>query len=568
MITCDNQVAKDSQLLDTARDCFYFVTKLFEPISVSATHIYHSALELCPVSSIVRKLYYDRCHGLTRFPRVVIGTPHLWDTAISISCKHGYGFCTWSPCGQFIAAQTGQTVEIRNHLNFELLIILKSTEHIPPTSPIAYSPDGRSIACGFSGGIVVWDIQTGGVSKEIRRGEDTLASLAWSLDGNMVAVTLCNWSSVTDVETYNVFSGVQLFAKRFHSYDEERYIYLWAHEKSFRFIEAVPAKVCLNNRSFAYTISEIGPTLIEIESSSLMVALPYSSYISEITFSPSTYHIAIWGGNISVHDIHSSHPLFQNLRSGCSSFQFSADGSHCACFRKNGLHVFRCTSGHYTLLSKYLLKHQHKTCLQFSPTSSSILSQHNGILQVRRLIDLPIASEIRDQYTVVSRSGRSIATAHRPVDGSKATISIIDLHSRASPQFIDTCFYVTKLAITGNVLVAMGHGRAAGWLLTEEGKLDGVFDNRRAGDSDSKWALASRTDHLWNVEVEGKVGVIRKYDLRGKCYKSLFYHIETGDVFNPAPELRHSSPKPSPEISTEGGSHRHPRNPTLSYNPL
>ncbi|KAF9649802.1 hypothetical protein BDM02DRAFT_3094169, partial [Thelephora ganbajun] len=44
-------------LLDTARDYSQFVRTFFEPISVSATHIYHSALELSPFSSIVRKRY-------------------------------------------------------------------------------------------------------------------------------------------------------------------------------------------------------------------------------------------------------------------------------------------------------------------------------------------------------------------------------------------------------------------------------------------------------------------------------------------------------------------------------
>ena len=48
-----NQVAKDSQLRDTAQDYLHFVAKFFEPINASATHIYHSALELCPASSIV-----------------------------------------------------------------------------------------------------------------------------------------------------------------------------------------------------------------------------------------------------------------------------------------------------------------------------------------------------------------------------------------------------------------------------------------------------------------------------------------------------------------------------------
>ena len=48
-----NQVARNEELLGAARDYFQFATKFFEPISVSAPHIYHSALELSPLSSVV-----------------------------------------------------------------------------------------------------------------------------------------------------------------------------------------------------------------------------------------------------------------------------------------------------------------------------------------------------------------------------------------------------------------------------------------------------------------------------------------------------------------------------------
>jgi len=48
-----NQVANDPQLLNTARDYFQFATNFFEVINVSAPHIYHSALELSPLSSVV-----------------------------------------------------------------------------------------------------------------------------------------------------------------------------------------------------------------------------------------------------------------------------------------------------------------------------------------------------------------------------------------------------------------------------------------------------------------------------------------------------------------------------------
>ena len=311
-----------------ARDYFYFVAKLFEPIDASASHIYHSALELCPASSIIRKLYYDRCHGVTRRPRVVIGTPDSWDTAISVSGRYGYGSCAWSSCGQFIAALTGQRVEIRNHLTFELLTVLKSTKCVPSlTNPLVYSPDGRSLACGFSGCILIWDIQTGGVANEIRCNKG-MASLAWSLDGSMVAITLGRGSSITDVETYNVFSGAQLFTKRFESRAD---VHLWACEKSFRLMEAMSRDPTL---PLEISISEIEPTLIEIESFSVHTGDWFWSNTPQITFSPSTYHIAILGDNrIFVYDIHTSDRLLElEDPNRYASFQFSPDGSYFASF--------------------------------------------------------------------------------------------------------------------------------------------------------------------------------------------------------------------------------------------
>ena len=151
-----NQVVKDSQLLDIARDYFQFVTKFFEIIRVSATHIYHSALELCPMSSIIRKLYYH--WRITRLPNVAIGTPDSWDQTIAISEKHHYQRYTWSPCGRFVAAQTEEAVEIRDQLTLELITVLQPTETTPClTGPLAYSPDGRSVACVSNAAILIWD---------------------------------------------------------------------------------------------------------------------------------------------------------------------------------------------------------------------------------------------------------------------------------------------------------------------------------------------------------------------------------------------------------------------------
>jgi WD40 repeat protein len=241
-----NQVAKDEKLLDIANDCFQFVTKFFEVINVSAVHIYHSALELCPMSSIIRKLYYHR--RITRLPNVVIGTPELWAQTIGVTGKdHYHGPCAWSPCGRFVAAQTRKVVEIRNQLTLELSTILQPTETIPHlTGPLAYSPDGRSIACASDTAIIIWDIQTGGVAKEIECSANN-TSLVWSSDGRTLC-TINSWDQGTfAVHTHDVSSGTTSSPGTLESGDIP---HLWADDGSFWAVAVV------QNRDF--NINAIG----------------------------------------------------------------------------------------------------------------------------------------------------------------------------------------------------------------------------------------------------------------------------------------------------------------------
>ena len=170
---------------------------------------------------------------------------------------------------------------------------------------------------------------------------------------------------------------------------------------------------------------------------------------------------------------------------------------------------------------------------------------------MRRLSHLPVASKTHRQFTVISRCGHRITTSHI----LETTVVIIDLHSQAPPQFIDTDFTIRRLTISGNVLVVMGSDLAAGWLLTEEGTVDGVFDYQRASISDSKWTFDLPPTYFdtWDPNIEGVVGVFQTCFSRRRA--RFCYHIETGDGLNPAPELQYSSPKTSPKISTGGELH-------------
>ncbi|KAF9645965.1 hypothetical protein BDM02DRAFT_382706 [Thelephora ganbajun] len=254
------EVSGNEELLDTARDYSRFVATFFEPISVSATHIYHSALELSPLSSIVRRQYYGQRHS--SLPRVAVGPEESWGEGVIIPTKNDHLSCTWSPCGRFITAQSLGVVEIRDSPSFELLSTLKLTKPTPDevSSLLAYSTDGRSIASLSGPSIVIWDIQTGGVAKEIDRGGAKNASLVWSLDGSTIGVVEDKDPKTRAyvVYTYDVASGATHSPGTFESTGKP---HLWAYGASFRVMTT-------EGDGWIYTINifEVGSMLTEVES--------------------------------------------------------------------------------------------------------------------------------------------------------------------------------------------------------------------------------------------------------------------------------------------------------------
>ena len=144
------QVSDDVKtLLDTTGDCLRFVTEFFEVISQSAPHIYHSALLLAPRSSIVWRVYSQQTHSVAR---VITGTATSWDSCTSVRAVETYKL-VWSPCGQFIAVDCGDRIEVRDPNTLERLFVLQ-----PPRNPsraslrsFDFSPDGHLLACFYHG---------------------------------------------------------------------------------------------------------------------------------------------------------------------------------------------------------------------------------------------------------------------------------------------------------------------------------------------------------------------------------------------------------------------------------
>ena len=448
---------------------------------------------------------------------MITGTPNSWDSTLSFTCNDNYNICTWSPCGRFIAAWAGRTVEIRNHLTLELLAVFQSAEDAScDCSSLAYSPDGWSLACGSSRSIVIRDIQTGGVAREIKC-DMKVVGLAWSLDGRTIAATL-KWASYLAI--YDVASGAGLSLEG--PYYTSR-CNLWACGESFRLGGALPTP---SDDIFNISISHVGPPLVTTETLQV-TAYPPQRSSPAVAFSPSTHRVSILGSStLRIFDSQTSDRLLEEHGRFISS-TFSPDGSFFAASGDADFRIWKFTSGSYLLWGKYqcwsLPSTYEEPPLRFSPTSSSILSWSRNVLQVRRLQDPPAPLHPHPQCAAISRSGRHIAIAHR----LGSTVVIANLLLQTPSQFIDTCVEIEGLVITGNILLVASSKEVLAYLLTDEGIVDGVFGNRRASQSDSIWTMTSPLlrPEIMSLKVEGQVGVVWIDDV-----SPLIYHIETGDV--------------------------------------
>ncbi|KAF9647149.1 hypothetical protein BDM02DRAFT_2810825 [Thelephora ganbajun] len=537
------QEVRDHQLLNTARDYFQFATNFFEVINVSATHIYHSALELSPLLSIVRKVYYSqRPHPL---PKVVTGIPDSWDPSTAISTKHPYYLSsTWSPSSQFIAVVAKEAVEIWDALTLKLLSTLRST-HATTTlgHGLSYSPDGQSLAGCSNTAIIVWDIQTGGEAKTIECGvTETGLELVWSLDGKTIGAFSPQKLEPLTVYVYDVVSGTSLPPCTLQSKTRP---YIWAHDKSFR----IATTSLWDSRSCRISIFEVGLVPTEIES----FPLQFQSGLG--VFSPATYRISVASSftrdnthspEFLILDIQNSEILLKEIGSYWH-LSFSDDGSLFAAFTGNHLLVWMYTSNHYTRWREF---QQTPTPLYFSPTSLSILGCAGPLLYILHLGNSPAAPAApaiepvitthSQQLDAFSPNGTYIATTYH----GKSTITITNLHSQnPSPsQFIDTELEISAMVLTGRVLLVKGSDVVVAWLLTEEGVVDGIVGNTRADHNDSLWnislqALANHwarllgqrggSDENGQLEfsVEDEIAAI-------KLNESIIcvYHTETGEI--------------------------------------
>jgi hypothetical protein len=529
-------VAKDYQLLDTARDYFQFVTNFFEVINISATHVYHSALELSPLSSVVRKLYHS--HRPNPLPRVVIGIEDSWEPSTAVSTKNSfYLSSTWSPRSQVIAVATQEAIEVRDALALKPLFTLHSSKVGVKFRPgLAYSPEGHSLASCSETSIVIWDTQTGGIVTKIEcEVAGSGLELMWSLDGKLVCTVSPRISETITVHTYNIVSGTMLSVDTLQS---NRDPYLWALDGSVQIVTTVQ-----DRKGWAINIFESGATLTKVKSFPIQFKLPFQ------VFSPATYRILVPIAGEKSHspeflivDLQSSEVLLRTTGSYLYP-TFSPDASLFAAFTKDHLTIWKYASGHYVHWREFL---QTPSPIQFSPASLSILACSGTILNILNLsyssttlAVKPTAALHGHSLDAFSPNGTFIATAYQGGD----TITITNLTSQyPTPiQFIETELEILALVLTGKVLLVRGQAKAVAWLLTEEGTVDGIVGNTRADYNDSLWEISLSLQGSLPVHITGNQNKLLKFSVKDEMaalsihgYTIHSYHNGTGEILKPA----------------------------------
>ena len=465
---------------------------------------------------------------------------------MAISSKHShYLSSTWSPCGKFIAVVAEEAVEVWDALTLKLISTMQSpTVPIKFTRGIAYSTDNCSLACSSYNAIFIWDTKTGGLVKEIKcRDTHDNSQLLWSFDGNTIGTISA--TSQREMETsnftwYDVALGTPLSSETLQSVGSP---YFWAYNESFQIgIVTQDPEGCIIN------IFHVGTTLTKIKSFPLQC-----NYIPG-PFSPTTYRIYLStflsnDPEFLILDVCTSRTLLQGKGSYYYSC-FSSNGDLFAATTKDYLFIWRYTSSGYI---QWMEIQQSPNRPQFSPDLSSLFWHGGAALYLLHLHYSPAPPVAKPTITTPGQSldafspnGTFIATTYK----QQSTISITSLNS-PNPfpsQFIDTDMSISEIVLTGNVLLVNSAETIVGWLLTEDGVVNGILGNSRADQNDSLWKISPESMHPALLEIlqqrqhSNYLEFAIKDEVAVITYMGFIihtYHIRTGDTIEPANRPQH-----------------------------
>ena len=454
----------------------------FEVISLSAPHIYHSALPLSPQTSIIREMYKQYTHPL---PRVVRGLPSSWDPTAVISHSDISPYnAVWSPCNRVIAIVDDRAVVILDAATLSRLdtFEIPSARYYYEYWQPSFSPDGHCLTLLGVGELISWDLQTGGplgaIPSGFKRGADPNLgpfSSTYSEDGKAIAVAYSSWNSHSFDRYYYTFIRTYDLSRTEagpRCAPEGRIIEpIWTHGKCIRFVTINPGSVA---------VSEVEFTLknppVEVES------LPISDKIvggERFLFLPSLSRLAfLLRDTIQVWDAKAAKLLLKSAFKPCDSNSshlpagsFSSDGRFFACLDESTVVlVWKESPTGYVLHQKLQFVNSDLRPVQprLSPSGESIFVSSDQRAfhlwhtrdQVPFLPSVSACNFHKNNFTLAfSPDERSAAFARE--GGSEVTI----FHPLAGDLqlAVDTDMRVVCLGMTGSALIVVGEEKIGTW---------------------------------------------------------------------------------------------------------
>ena len=166
-----------------ANDVQHFLLEHFDTIKNSPSHIYHSALPLCPSSSSLQMCYGTE---LLNEVKVVKGLPARWGACsrtVSFD-SHPSALSCWNTI--LAVGFTSGNIVILNAITGSQEATLSG--HNDSIRSIAFSSDGMFLASGGNDKTVkLWDIQTGGIAKVFSGHKNWVESVSISVGSVWVA---------------------------------------------------------------------------------------------------------------------------------------------------------------------------------------------------------------------------------------------------------------------------------------------------------------------------------------------------------------------------------------------
>ena len=445
----------------------------FEVISVSAPHIYHSALPLSPKTSIIHRQYDLYAQS---FSRVVQGLPATWEPAVSAPEPHNSVItAAWSPCSRFIAAARSNpfAIEILDSVTLERLNTFKSPYM---NGWLSFSPDGHLLA-GFgitqelTWELVSWDLQTGcpvsTIPSELDLFHANCFLSAHSTDGKMVAVAYGKTSTtITAISIYDLFSGI--YTHSHHIPEGHTMASIWTHGECVQYVTLKPGLI---------TIWEVGYTSMNMPT--MVKSLPAPNNIDcsgECLFLPALSRLAFTcQGGVLVWDVRNSKLLLNFLNIHLPiKMSFSPNG-HIFAYGTLSEKIYLWTESP----TGYILQKVISTSSRDSqigplpsPNGESIIVPNDRSIQLWHIVDLPLSTpsiptkRIRPaDFALEFTPGETLAAAARIWENRAL---VLNLRSGNLRLAINVGMKIAGLGVTESTITIVGEKKIVTWNLPME----------------------------------------------------------------------------------------------------